>query len=386
MLLFFGLFLLSAVLLFAAVMYVLIFVREKKRVRREFDPAYEKKRAENYPPPFPNGWFSLCSSHSVKKGQVIEVDAFGEKFAVYRGEDGKIGVMDAYCPHLNANLAGGKVQGNSLVCPFHGWEFNQAGKCTHIPYCDKTPQHAAARSWIFKETWGLVLVWHHADHEPPSWDTEGHIPELDTYKFHTKTKDILRIHLQDFAENGADFAHFAFVHNLLTIPIANKFIDVRHTVNIDFYEGERQHMASFTDQADLVWKKSRKELPHAGGNAVVTFYGPGFLVFRFTTKIGKMLLVKTFTPMGELKVRMEDYVYAPKGTFPLAIKYLMNEAGAQFHDDINIWERKNFAIRPMLVKGDGPIMKMRAWYSQFYSDKNNALKGAAKAILTPESN
>ncbi len=386
MLLYFGLFLLTALVLFVAVMYVLIFVREKKRVRREFDPEYEKKRAEHYPPPFPNGWFSLCSSDSVKKGQVIEVDAFGEKFAVFRGEDGKVGVMDVYCPHLNANLAGAKVQGNSLVCPFHGWEFNREGKCDHIPYCDKMPQNAAARSWTFKETWGLVLVWYHAENEPPSWETDGEIPELDTYKFHTKTEDILRIHLQDFAENGADFAHFGFVHNLLTIPIANRFIDVRHTVNIDFYEGERRHTASFTDQADLVWKKSREEIPHAGGNAVVTFYGPGFLVFRFTTKIGKMLLVKTFTPLGPLKVRMNDYIYAPKGTFPLSIKYLMNEAGAQFHDDINIWERKNFAIRPMLVKGDGPIMKMRTWYSQFYSDKNNAIKGLTKPAMTAENN
>jgi hypothetical protein len=83
-----------------------------------------------------------------------------------------------------------------------------------------------------------------------------------------------------------------------------------------------------------------------------------------------MLLVKTFTPLGPLKLRMDDYVYAPKGTFPIAIKYLLGEAGAQFKDDIAIWEKKSFTNRPLLVKGDGPIMKMRAWYSQFYSQSN----------------
>ena len=348
-------------------LYVQIFVIGKKRKPIAYDPAYEKVRAENYPPAFPDGWFSLCSGDSVKKGKVIEVDALGRRFAVFRGQDGKIGVMDAYCPHLNANLAYGKVKGNSLVCPFHGWQFNTQGKCTGIPYSDKLPQQEN-KKLFFQETWGLILLWYHSAGEEPSWQTGGLIPELATYQYHSRTSDILRIHLQDFAENGADFAHFNFVHNLLTIPFANRFINVKHTVTLEIGEGDQGHTASFTDQADLVWKHNDKEIPHAGGAARVTYYGPGFLVFRFQTKIGNILLVKTFTPMGPLKVKMEDYVYAPKYTFPISIKYLLGEASAQFHDDINIWERKNYAVRPLLVKGDGPIMKMRAWYSKFYSE------------------
>lgn len=348
-------------------LYITIFGRVRKRKMIAFDEEYEKKRAKKYPPSFPNGWFSIGSTDIVKKGEVIEVDAFGQKLAVFRGMDGAVGVLDVYCPHLNANLAGGKVKGNNLVCPFHAWEFDTDGKCTHIPYTDKVPTAAATPCWIVKETWGLILVWYHSERKLPTWHTDGYIPEVETYKFHQKTTDILRIHLQDFAENGADFAHFGFVHDLLTLSFANRFIAVKHTLDIVFCEGEEGHLAYFTDQADLYWKHNKKVIPHAGGKAVVTFYGPGFLVFRFTTKIGNMLLIKTFTPVGSLKVKMEDHVYAPKGTSTLAIKYLLREAAAQFHDDIAIWERKEYAIKPLLVVGDGPIMKMRAWYSQFYT-------------------
>ena len=376
------LFLVVALVTFLSVIYVMVFVLKRERKRIELDTDYEKKRAENYPPPFPNGWFSLCSSNSVKKGQVIEVDAFGEKLAVFRGQDGKVGVLDVYCPHLNANLAGGKVIGNHLVCPFHAWEFNTDGNCAHIPYCEKVPAVATAKKWIAKEDWGLILVWYHTENEVPSWNTDGYLPELKDYKFHSKTSDTLRIHLQDFAENGADYAHFNYIHNLITIPIANRMVDVKHTVNIEFGEGDEKHMASFTNYANLFWKRSDKEIPHAGGKAVVTFYGPGFLVFKFTTKVGCMLLIKTFTPLGVLKVRMDDYVYAPKVTFNLAIKYLLGEASAQFHDDIAIWERKNYAIKPMLVKSDGPIMKMRAWYSQFYTQNKQPTKPNPVRILT----
>ena len=358
-------------------LYAVIFMRMGKRKPVAFDPDYEKLRAKNYPPPYPNGWFSLCSSDSVKKGKVIEVDAFGQKFAVFRGENGQIGVMDAYCPHLNANLAHGCVKGNNVVCPFHGWEFNTKGQCTKIPYSDKQPPNNQPEPLIVKENWGLVLIWHHSEKKVPHWNTDGQLTEMEDYKYYGKTSETLRIHLQDFAENGADFAHFNFVHNLLTIPFADRFIHVKHTVNIEFGEDDLKHMAAFTDQADLIWRSNGKEIPHAGGNAVVTFYGPGFLVFRFTTEMGKMLLIKTFTPLGELKVKMVDYVYAPRSTSWLAVKYLLTEASSQFHDDVNIWERKKFAIKPMLVKGDGPIMKMRAWYSQFYSEHSSYAKRIA---------
>jgi hypothetical protein len=60
---------------------------------------------------------------------------------------------------------------------------------------------------------------------------------------------------------------------------------------------------------------------------------------------------------------------------------LLREASAQFHDDIAIWEKKNYAERPVLVKGDGPIMKMRAWYSQFYSGN----EGAKEGVIVEES-
>ena len=132
---------------------------------------------------------------------------------MFRGQSGHVGVLDIFCPHLNANLADGRVEDDRLICPFHGWEFNKSGKCQHIPYSDhEPPEKAKTGAWTVKENWGLILVWYHSDGLAPDWDTEGYLPELADYKYRGYTSDILNIHLQDFAENGADYAHFNFVH------------------------------------------------------------------------------------------------------------------------------------------------------------------------------
>ena len=364
-------FLLVVILFTFALLYLLLFSKKKKKRKKpDIDFTHEKFRAKNYPPPFPNGWFNLCSSYEVQKGEVKEVAAFGQKLVVFRGEDGNVGVMDIYCPHLGANLSDGCDKGNHLVCPFHNWEFTKTGSCARIPYSEKGHQSdkTKAKSWIVKENWGLVLVWYHSNNEEPSWDTAGYLEELKDYNYYGSTKEVLRIHLQDFSENGADYAHFGVVHNLLTIPFAKNFLHIRHTTNIEFGEGDDGHMAYFTDLASIAKNKDNSIIEGAGGKAKVTYYGPGFLVFAFNTRLGDPIIVKTFTPIGELKVRMEDHVYAPKGSFKPAIKYVVGEASVQFHDDINIWERKSFMKNPALVKGDGPIMKMRKWYSQFYTD------------------
>lgn len=75
---------------------------------------------------------------------------------------------------------------------------------------------------------------------------------------------------------------------------------------------------------------------------------------------------------------MEDPVFAPKGTNRFALKYILEEASEQFHDDILIWERKGYATNPILVKEDGPIIKMRKWYNQFYTNKPNLRPTHAK--------
>ncbi len=42
--------------------------------------------------------------------------------------------MDNVCVHRGGPLGGGVVDGQNIVCPWHGWEFNlHTGQCAHDP-------------------------------------------------------------------------------------------------------------------------------------------------------------------------------------------------------------------------------------------------------------
>lgn len=88
------------------------------------------------PPPYPNGWYSLIESSQLKPGESKSLSALGEQFVVFRTLDYSVFVLDAYCPHMGANLGvGGRVIGDTIECPFHQWRFRGSdGKCINIPY------------------------------------------------------------------------------------------------------------------------------------------------------------------------------------------------------------------------------------------------------------
>jgi len=70
-------------------------------------------------------------AREVCPGQVAPArDEDGRDVAVYASEDGEVyAVLDA-CPHDGGPLSSGFVEGRSLVCPRHGWEFEvSSGQC-----------------------------------------------------------------------------------------------------------------------------------------------------------------------------------------------------------------------------------------------------------------
>jgi len=340
-----------------------------------------KKRTNSYPTGFPEGWYVLCPSDDLRAGEVKYLEAAGEELAVYRGEDGKVRAVDAHCPHLGANLAvGGKVVGNCIRCPFHSWEFDgSSGLCTSIPYCSSVPKSARTRHWTTTELHGLVCFFYSlADDRrlaPPYPLEELKEIREQGHVFVGRRFFDVNMHIQEFAENSVDFQHFDPLHGGMIIPFTETdvpWVRIRHVARWEDDE-EQPHIARFYDEASLLFRE--KEIPHSSAKASITFIGPGGLVvFRFHTEFGNIELFQTHTPVEPLKLRVGFHWYADPGMPSLLVSYVVSNWISQWKKDVMVWENKVYLRKPGLVKGDGPVMKLRRWFSQFYEHQNHALK------------
>ena len=117
-----------------------------------------KPKTFNNPERFVEGWYWVMPSQNLRIGEVKPVTILGRNLVIYRGQDKRVVICDAYCPHMGAHLAEGKVEGNEIRCFFHHWKFDEQGICTAIP-CLAEPIPTKLKTWPTAEKYKMIWVW-----------------------------------------------------------------------------------------------------------------------------------------------------------------------------------------------------------------------------------
>lgn len=72
---------------------------------------------------------AVLALDEVPDGGVVEAMVDGEVVAVARRGE-QVWVLDGLCPHAQGPLGEGALDGDTLVCPYHGWRFDlDTGAC-----------------------------------------------------------------------------------------------------------------------------------------------------------------------------------------------------------------------------------------------------------------
>ena len=86
------------------------------------------------------GWFMVGWSAEFGASEVRPLRYFGEDLVAYRDGSGELHVLSGHCRHLGAHIGhGGKVVGDCVECPFHGWRWGPDGTNRYIPYQPDRP-------------------------------------------------------------------------------------------------------------------------------------------------------------------------------------------------------------------------------------------------------
>ena len=106
-----------------------------------------------------NDWHIVAESNKIKEDQVIPSRVLGEDLVVWRA-DGKVHAWQDLCLHRGAKLSLGKAERGNLVCAYHGWTYNDQGKCVGIPAHpnQNPPAKACVGTYAVCEKYGYVWV------------------------------------------------------------------------------------------------------------------------------------------------------------------------------------------------------------------------------------
>jgi nitrite reductase/ring-hydroxylating ferredoxin subunit len=170
---------------------------------------------------FRNFWIPALLSRELPDadGTPVRVSLLGEKLVAFRDTSGRIGLLEARCPHRHANLFWGRNEDNGLRCVYHGWKFDTEGRCLDMPaepsdssYKDRL----RAVAYQTREAGGIIWAYlGDPDNVPefPAFDWTF-LPEGHFYA----TKRRQRCNYFQNLEGELDSSHNYFLHREFQLP------------------------------------------------------------------------------------------------------------------------------------------------------------------------
>ncbi len=164
---------------------------------------------------FINFWYPAAISGELTDAPQ-QVRMLEQDFVLFRDDSGTARCLSSVCVHRGGSLAHGKIKGDCIECPYHGWQFNGEGHCTRVPSMGpeaKIPGRARVDAYPTKERYGLVFAFLGdlpEEERPPIMD----IPDYDAEGWHVcaPVSYVWKSTVQRHVENVIDPAHVEYVH------------------------------------------------------------------------------------------------------------------------------------------------------------------------------
>lgn len=322
-----------------------------------------------------NIWYVICESKEISnKPQSLK--RLGQNFVLYRTQEGNIACFDDICTHRGVSLGQGQIIDGCLQCPFHGFEFNQAGECVKIPANGKdarVPRRFNLRKYNTYELDDFIFIYYgeyQENHQRPEY-----FDELLTGFSYGKKKHLWNTHYSRAIENQLDVVHVPFVHNK-TIGRSN------HTlVNGPVVKWNDDSMMFYVfNETD----KGQKPLKVKAMADIITddFYHLQFIMPNLWQNYisDDIRVVIAFVPVDEMNTLIYLRFYQRFMRVPV-IKSLVNRLAMVFNnrvlaEDYNLIKnqlpRVSFeASNEQLIQGDLPIGEYRRRYRELLQVNDN---------------
>ncbi len=160
-------------------------------------------------------WMPIAPVAELDDQPTKAVRLFGENLVLYKDKSGTYGLIDRHCPHRRADMSYGFIEECGLRCNYHGWLFDETGRCTQQPFEDIAHPEARFKDRVrikaYKVEPKAGLLWAYMGPEPA--------PLVPTWEPFTWKNGFIQIVISEIPcnwfqcqENSIDPVHFEWLH------------------------------------------------------------------------------------------------------------------------------------------------------------------------------
>ncbi len=158
-----------------------------------------------------DAWYVAALSHELGRTPLAR-RLLGVPVMLWRKLDGTPVALEDRCAHRSFPLSRGTLDGDTVVCGYHGARYDAAGRCTAVPSQAQVPPGAMVRDFPLVERGRLVWIWLGA----PEQADAARIPHQDFMDGAAWVSSTERLHLKAsyvrLHENLLDLTHLSFLH------------------------------------------------------------------------------------------------------------------------------------------------------------------------------
>jgi phenylpropionate dioxygenase-like ring-hydroxylating dioxygenase large terminal subunit len=310
-----------------------------------------------------NMWYLVLDSNEVKKDKPLGVKRLSLNLVFWRNNNGKVTCISDICVHRGAALSLGKIKNNCIQCPYHGFEFDQEGKCKFIPANGKDhliSNNYAQKYYEVREDYGFIWIWY--------GDKQESYPDLPFFEYlddsfsHNNYVEKWKTNYTRIIENQLDVSHLAFVHSN-TIgrggrsQVNGPLVESNDNSIKIWVDNNKQGEKRLTTDKDLEFLKDRE--------ASLEFRFPNIWCLNITSKFKNFA---AFVPIDEENTLIYLRAYQKIVTQPvlknivgfintISNKYVLNQDKSIVESQLPI--KSELDLEEKLIRADLPILMYR---------------------------
>lgn len=253
-------------------------------------------------------WYVAANADEVRHG-LLAREIAGTPVVMFRRRSGAVSAFEDFCPHRSMPLSAGRLEGDDLVCGYHGFRYDETGACISVPSQAHPPRGARVRVFPVREVGPFVWIWmgepRRADEDPPPvpWLVEDGWTRFGG-QLHIDANYLV---VQD---NSLDLTHFAHVHRDLA-PVAYQRESPPLQVRVS--ELTVDYSRDFGAQPLVEWMRSAIGLPPGRDYPQAelgSFLSPGLHVNHMNVtdpasgRLYEKVYVRGFTPQDGLSTHV----------------------------------------------------------------------------------